>query len=430
MKEHSRCLIIGAGLTGLSAAYHLGKEYAIYEKEETPGGLCRTKRKDGFSFDYSGHLIHLRDGYAKMLVPSLLGSNLREYQRKAYIHFQSRRVPFPFQANLSILPEEINKECLIEFINSYCRRQQKGVESFEDWIVAFLGKGMAAHFFVPYNTKLYGTDLQEMTPEWCDLFVPKPSLEDVVNGAIGEQKKEFGYNATFLYPERGGIQSLVSGFVDNVSNLRMNTAIKKVLWKENLVIDVHGNIIGYENLISTMPLTNLLDSLEPTPDELSAAGSSLRYRSVQCLNIGLKREDQCDYHWAYFPGQDSVFYRVGFIHNFSPNSVPEECSAYYVEIATEPDCVIDEESLFKRAVKDLIRVNILTEADEIMVKCYLPIHCAYVVYNRERPAALKKIKRFLNENSIYSVGRYGEWKYSSMETAILDGKAIAEKLHE
>ena len=428
MSEKWRFVIIGAGLTGLSATYHLKSQYIVFEKEGVPGGLCRTEKIKGFHFDCSGHLIHLRNEYTKSLVPSLLKNNISEHRRKAYVQYESCKVPFPFQANLSSLPHAVNRECLMEFIDAYCCRKGLKVNSFQDWVVTHLGGGLARHFFVPYNTKLYGADLEHMTSEWCDRYVPKPDLQEMVDGAIGNQKKDFGYNQTFMYPQTGGIQSLVNGFAEGVDNIRLNYQVQKVLWKEKAVIGEDGNRTRYESLVSTMPLPLLVDALEPVPAELLEARKALRWRSVHCLNLGVKGNDTGRYHWAYFPGSDSIFYRVGFIHNFTPKSVPPGCSALYIEIASDPEEVADVEVLFNKAIKDLINLDILPNEDTILVKSYVPMPCAYVVYNHERPGALEVIQRFLSQQSIYSVGRYGDWKYSSMEDAILDGKAIAEQL--
>jgi protoporphyrinogen oxidase len=428
LADKERIIIIGAGLTGLSTAYHLNEGYRIFEKEEDPGGLCRTVSQNGFSFDFCGHLLHLRNEYTQKLVPSLLKNKCVEHQRKAYIQYRDCTVPFPFQAHLSSLPPRINKDCLLGFINAYFSETPKNIRTFGEWVCAYLGKGLAEHFFVPYNTKLYGTNLKDMTPDWCDMYVPKPNLEETIDGAIGIQKGEFGYNASFLYPKTGGIQSLVNGLVEKVETIHLNRSIRNILWKERRIIDQNGEETRYESLVSSMPLPELLNALAPLPAELFNARNALRWRSVHCLNLGVGKPFAGDTHWAYFPEAKYIFYRVGFFHSFAPNLTPPDCSSFYVEVAANPEESFDERDLFNRAIEDLIKAGILSNRDEILARCYLPIPHAYVVYNHDRQDALKEIHGFLKGHSIYSVGRYGEWKYSSMETALLDGKAIAEQL--
>ena len=105
---HTKILILGGGLTGLSIAYHLEKfgqtDYLVAERESAPGGLCGSIQKNGFTFDYAGHLLHLHTPYGKKLVKKLLKTNLLRQKRKASIYTNKSRVPFPFQANLFALP--------------------------------------------------------------------------------------------------------------------------------------------------------------------------------------------------------------------------------------------------------------------------------------------------------------------------------------
>src|SRR5262245_23441036 len=77
-----RIVIIGGGLAGLSAAYHLREhEPAVFEKEPAIGGLCRSFTQDGFTFDCTGHLVHLRNQYVKELVAQLLPDAFNTYER-------------------------------------------------------------------------------------------------------------------------------------------------------------------------------------------------------------------------------------------------------------------------------------------------------------------------------------------------------------
>lgn len=337
-------------------------------------------------------------------------------------------MPFPLQANLSALPEEIINECIFGLKRAYKKRQNKAVHSLEDWVAAQFGDGLAKHFFIPYHTKLCGTASKNITAEWCDKFIPKPNFSEIMEGVKGEQKKDFGYNTDFLYPAKGGIQQLPDALAKTVNNIRLNTAVHKIHWKEKRIETEDNTFIQYEQLVSTIPLPQLLRNLVPLPAEIGQARNLLRWRSVHCLNLGIKKKDPLNRHWAYFPEPEYIFYRVGFTHNFAPGSVPPGCSSLYIEIAGNHHEKINSEELFDKAVRDLRRADILCNSDEIAARLYLPIPYAYVVYDHNRSAALKTIQAFLRKNSIYSIGRYGGWKYSFMEESILDGKRLAETL--
>jgi protoporphyrinogen oxidase len=428
MQKDSKYLIIGAGLTGLSAAYHLGGNYTVFEKENTVGGLCRTVEKNGFFFDYSGHLLHLRNEYTRNLVASILPDAFNEHYRQAHIYFRHQEVPFPFQAHLSVLPTDVKKECLLGFIRAYCEKKPEQPETFKGWVNTHLGEGLAKHFFVPYNTKLYGEDLHRLTPEWCERYVPKPNLEEMVDGALGDQTHVFGYNASFIYPKRGGIQVLADSLAGKVKRVKLGVTVRTIRWKQKVLSTDNGTAYSYDSLISTMPLPELVDALDPIPDDVKAARDMLRWRTVHCINIGVRKTGGSTSHWAYFPESEYVFYRIGFIHNICRYSVPEGYSAYYVEVARDPDEEIECDELVTRSVKDMKKVGILEERDRIAETHYLQLRYAYVVYDLSRTAAVNVIRDFLEQQGILSVGRYGEWKYSAMENALLDGKAVAERI--
>ena len=337
-------------------------------------------------------------------------------------------MPFPFQANLAALTDEIVRECICGLNATHRQRRDNANESLEDRVTARFGAGLARHFFIPYHTKLYGNAAKNMSAEWCDKFIPKPDVNEIIEGAYGRQKKDFGYNIDFYYPAQGGNQKLSDAFAEQVQNLWLGSGVKKIHWQQKQIETHKTPPIRYDHLVSTIPLPELLRALFPLPAEFNRARKRLRWRSVHCINLGLKKEDLSNRHWAYFPEPEYVFYRVGFTHNFAPRSVPPNHSSLYIEIAGDPDEKINSEDLVDRAVNDLRRAGILGEEDEIAAMQYLPIPYAYVVYDHHRFSAVNTIQRFLTKNGIHSIGRYGGWKYSFMEEAILDGKQMAERL--
>ena len=200
-------LILGGGLAGLSTAYHLGEEpHLVLEAEDSAGGLCRSREIDGFVFDYTGHLLHLRDDRAIALVDALLPDAFESIERCARIRTRGVTLPFPFQANLHGLPNEVVADCLIVFAQSLAVDvPDDPATSFHDWSMAFFRKGISDAFMIPYNTKLFRREPHLMTADWVSWAVPKPSLEQVVRGALGIENLGMGYNSTFRYPWQGGI---------------------------------------------------------------------------------------------------------------------------------------------------------------------------------------------------------------------------------
>lgn len=420
-------VILGAGIAGLSAAFHLkGKEYEIFEREGEAGGLCRSVIQDGFTFDYTGHLLHLSHSYTQRLLTDLLPDLLIKHQRNSAIYVQGTYVPFPFQANLWALPKEITKECLIEFIRASQKEEREGSD-FLRWVYQAFGSGIAEHFMVPYNEKLWKVPLDEISLEWVERFVPCLTLEEVIDGALGVNLKGFGYNQEFLYPRQGGIQVLSQALLSKVKDVQLGKEAQSIDIEKRVVQFQDGSETTYRTLISSLPLNEFLQRLEPLPEEMKDAQARLRYVSVLNLNLGVGREGVSDYHWVYYPDPAYPFYRVGFLGNLSPHMVPPGTSSLSVEISYLPTDPPPLEEIRETTLAALVTCGILRADDEILVENAMWVKHAYVIYDQFRSRHLSQIIEFLRSHHIYPIGRYGRWEYTTMEEAILQGKAVAEQ---
>lgn len=423
-----KTVIIGAGLAGLSAGYHAqlnNMEYELYESDARVGGCCKTIERDGFLFDYSGHLLHLKDPYFQELVKELLADNLNILNRNAVIYSHGAFTRYPFQANLFGLPVPVVKECLLEFVKAYYGNEDlptRDYRTFREWIVAKLGEGIGRHFMFPYNEKLWTVPTEEMTCEWMSEYVPKPNLEDVFNGALEDQSKGFGYNANFWYPQRGGIQALCDAWAVRVSNIHLNESVTAIDLATRTVRFASGSSESYKKLISSMPLNKLVESLiGPVPEEVKAASRQLRHNSVLIVNLGVQGE-MTDKHWIYLPEKKFTAYRVGSYSNFSPAMAPAGTTSYYVEIGYQQGWNVDKEALVSKAVAEMAEIGLIKRLDDILVQDVIDLECAYVIYDHNQSENRKVIMDFLHQHSIVSIGRYGNWEYSGMEEAMLQGK--------
>ena len=421
-------VILGAGIAGLSAAFHLeGKEYEVFEREGEVGGLCRSVIQDGFTFDYTGHLLHLGHSYTQRLLADLLPDLLIRHRRNSAIYVYGRHVPFPFQANLWALPREITKECLIEFIRASQKKKREGSD-FLKWVYQAFGSGIAEHFMVPYNEKLWRIPLEEISLEWVERFVPCPTLEEVIDGALGVNLKRFGYNQEFFYPRQGGIAVLPQAFLAKIKGVHLGKEVQSIDIEKRVVQFQDGSEATYRTLISSLPLNELLQRLEPLSEDIKDAQAGLRFVSVLNLNLGVRREGISEYHWVYYPEPAYPFYRVGFLDNLSPHMAPTGTSSLSVEISYLPTHPPVLEEVREATIAALVACGVLRKDDEILAEKTVWIKHAYVIYDQFRSRHLPQVIEFLRSHHIYPVGRYGRWEYTAMEEAILQGKAVAEGL--
>ncbi|MCM2266170.1 MAG: NAD(P)-binding protein [Elusimicrobiales bacterium] len=423
-------LIIGGGLAGLSAAKALEgkKSHIVAERENRPGGLSATVTKGGFHFDYSGHLLHLRWPKTSRFILGALGGNCLRLKRDARVFAHRRWTPYPFQANLAGMPGKVKAECVSGFLKAYSAGggPGDGTEPFSRWTSRVFGAGISRHFMVPYNAKLWRYPLARLTTEWCAPFVPMPRPEEVIEGAYGKRSEGLGYNTVFHYPRRGGIGALANALAMKSSGLRLGLEVESVNLKAGVAMVRHFGPVHFKRLINTSPLDSFVGMAQDAPAAVKRAAAALRHNTVYVLNLGVKGV-KSDMHWGYFPGPEFAFYRAGLATNFSRELAPRGCASFYVEFSTAGEA-LDLASAETAALKGLKACGLLGPGARVVQKLWLKIPCAYVIYNKERAAALPVITAWLKARKAQSIGRYGGWKYSFMEESVKEGLEAADAL--
>lgn len=426
-------VILGGGLAGLSTAYHLGdRPHLVLEAEAEPGGLCRSREIDGFIFDHAGHLLHLRDPRIVRLIDELMPGAFATVERQAAIRCRGATLPYPFQANLHGLPRELVADCVVGFVESLgIPVPEDPGASFEAWALAVFGRGISEAFLLPYNAKLFRRDPAEMTADWVSWSVPRPTLEEVVRGALGLENRGMGYNATFRYPKRGGIGVLPAALAARVPGLRLSARVVSIELDRRRVALEGGETVSYDRLVVGLPLPAFLRMARGGPEELRDTVPALDWSVVACLNLGVERPGLGDgRHWIYFPDRDAPFYRVGFPTNFSRGVAPPGSSSLYVEFGLRRDEPFDAGALEAVAIEALEKEGILKAGDRLAVRDWIRIDPGYVIFDRARREAMARLAPGLERLGVHLVGRYGAWTYSYMERALLDGLELAARLSE
>ncbi len=418
-------VILGAGITGLSIAYHLrerGVDFVLVEKEREPGGLCRSIKSGNYIFDYTGHFLHGKSDYVRDLALKLV-PGIHKVKRKSFIFIKGNLIPYPFQANLKYLPLLDRLKSIIEFFF----RIRKVPTNLYEWIMTNFGGGMAELFFLPYNEKLWKCPLSLITPDFLSSFVPGVSLF--------HSKKDIGYNVEFLYPGKG-IGEFTSAFAKGIQIIQGE--VNEV--DKHYVYFAKGKI-EYDYLVSTIPLPEFLPMLD-LGEDVPANPSILRWNSVFCLNLGIKgnlsfpnfssssefsseMKSPIGFHWIYFPEEHFPFYRVGSFSNVSPGMAPEGYSSIWIEISYRDER--PDKDIIDKTIEILSKLGFF-DKDFVDYIHPLDIPYAYPIYNKERKEILSSLNKFLNKYKIKLAGRFGSWKYSYMEESILEGKRIAEEL--
>jgi len=421
--------ILGAGLTGMSAALELGRrgvEYRIFEKLARPGGHAVTIEDNGFRFDRTGHLLHLKNDALRAEVLDWIGPDHLQIQRRSVIWSNGVYTRYPFQANTFGLPPEVAYDCVRGFLAAHYGQHQAEPTNFEEFCLYHFGEGISRHFMIPYNSRLWGVHPREITSAWCQRFVPLPRLEDVIAGAVGLNDRELGYNSNFIYP-RLGIGELAQSMARRVPRLELERSPLRIELAQRR-LSFADEQVPFDVLLSSIPLPRLLALIDEVPEPVRQAAAKLRCSHLHYLDLALARPSGKEFHWAYVPEAKYPFYRVGCYSHFSAALAPPGKSSLYVELADRSPPELDR--LLPEVARGLIEMGVIDSANEIEFARARRIDYAYVIFDHEYFAALDVIRPFLERSRIISSGRYGAWNYSAMEDAILFGKAAAEQAIE
>lgn len=429
-KEIKKPIILGGGLAGLSACYH--GNGIIYEQNNNIGGHARSHDFNGFVFDEGIHVLHTKNEYVLQLM-NKINAGLQAKKRDARIMSHGSLTRYPFQANTFGLPINIVKDCVLGFVENEFTNFDK-VKNYQDWIYYMFGKGIGKYFMIPYSQKFWGLNPDQLTTEWVNVRHPRPTLEEVINGALQDQEKGFGINATFHYPKKGGFGSIAKSLAKNIQdriNLKMRVTSIDTNSKE--ITFNNKQIISYDKIISTLPLPDLINLIPNAPVEVINATKKLKTNSIYVVNLGISRSNLSDKSWIYYLEKDYCFFRISFPFNFTHNPhsvVPLGHSSISAEISygNNNNLPKSKDELTELVISDLIKAKILLPDDKIVYKNTYDIKYGYVVFDKERKPNVKIIHDYLKHLNIIPCGRYGMWAYLWSDEAILSGKNTAEKL--
>ena len=428
VENMARVVIIGAGLTGLSTAYHLEQQgffdYKILEKEAQVGGLCRSIHDNGFTFDYTGHLLHINNNYAKELIDDLVGLDKFNYiKRRSFIYSHEVFSHYPFQTNLYGLPATTIADCIKNFIT---RKKINNPKTFYQWVLTNFGAGFAKHFFIPYQEKQFCRSARTFSAQWTGRFVPQTSLEDIIRGIQNSQTTPIGYNSCFYYPKMGGIEIIPNSFAKQLTQqIHTNHEVKNINLKNKVITCTNGTQYPFDILINTAPLNQILKKIiDTSSSQFYSQHKKLAASSVLNINLGIARKNISTKHWVYFPEKKYPFYRLGFSSNFSDTITPSGCSSLYIECAYRN--TYSPETIPYAIEQACTALNI--KQHEIIAHTIIELPTAYTLYTPWRDTHINKLLARLQEVGVYSIGRYGSWKYASMQEALCEGRDIAEHI--
>ncbi|MBX5484791.1 MAG: NAD(P)-binding protein [Myxococcaceae bacterium] len=426
--DQVRTLIIGAGISGLStAAFSSDRDLLVLEADAEIGGYCKTVKKEGFTWDYSGHFFHFKhpevEQYLRARMPA---QNIRTVTKHSFIRFGDTTVDFPFQKNIHQLPQQDFIECLYDLYFADAQAPARGETpkrppgteaNFKEMLYARFGRGICEKFLIPYNEKLYATDLSTLDKDAMGRFFPHANLTEIVRNM--REPDNASYNATFTYPEGGAIE-YVKALATEVPAERIALGEPLIaLDLENRRARTPKREIRYERLVSSAPLNRLLKLAQVDHDP-----AVFSWNKVLVFNLGFDRKGARGVHWTYYPDRALSFYRVGWYDNIFDT----DRLSLYVELGFPKDAVLDIEALRQRVLGDLLTAQVITPEHRLLAWHAVVMDPAYVHITRQSLAEQKRLAALLADHGVYSIGRYGRWTYCSIEDNILEARSLLQTL--
>jgi protoporphyrinogen oxidase len=452
-------LIIGAGPCGLGAAHRLHElgetDWLVVEKAAYAGGLATSfVDNQGFTWDVGGHVVHSHYPYFDQVFHQALGSKVLEHQRESWVWLYDRFVPYPFQNNLRYLPPAAQWDCLLGLLKlKTVAKLQRSVQSFQAWILASFGSGIAEHFLFPYNKKVWAYPLNKMNALWVGDRVATIKLSRVLKNIVfGYDDVAWGPNHVFYFPAKGGTGRLWQNIAAKLpeSQLAFNQTITKIDANSHTVTLESGAIITYQHLISTLPLTELLTQTTwpaSRSNWLKAAAikrtnQALFHSTVHVVGIGMTGQPPPNLKtkcWLYYPEGTLPFFRVTVFSNYSPANVPRPGKTWSLmcEVAESVHLQrfvtgqnVDTTALVETVIAGLKQAQLITDKTKIVSTWTHTAWFGYPTPTLEREKVLHPTLRALEKLDIYSRGRFGAWKYevSNMDHTFMQGVEVVNRL--
>lgn len=481
-------VIIGAGAAGLSAAYHLLTlsdeiKPVIIEETDTAGGLAKTIFIEKNGTDIGGHRFFTKnnevfDFWTKFLPlagypaaddiflnraittdingpdPESINNVMLKRKRFSRIYFQNCLIDYPIKFNFetfAALGLNHTISCGLSYLKSCFYKVDE--LNLEDFMINRFGEVLYKLFFENYTKKVWGVHPSKISKEWGQQRIKGVSLSKIIYNAILttlkiKNKKETSLIEEYFYPKLGSQQLwnlIADDIVQNGGEILFNSKAVSIKKEEDKIssikiLDKNTNEIKEIEgsfFISTMPLKNLITSINDVAEDIREFAENLQYRDFILVNFICSEfklqnntnfptiKNICPDSWIYLQDKDIKAGRLNIMNHFSPYIICD----YKNEIVCNLEYFCNENDEFWQKTDDEISLFAISEMEKLKitqkeyiksVKC-LRFKKAYPAYFGSYEH-IDKIREYINEiKNLYCIGRNGQHKYNNMDHSILSG---------
>jgi protoporphyrinogen oxidase len=448
-KSEREVVILGGGLTGLSAGYVLsrsGVDVKVFERDAVVGGLSRTIVRGDFRFDLGGHRFFTKDKRIDNFVRELMKDELISVPRRSKILMRNKCFDYPIKPVNAMFgfglftTIKIVFDYGIERLKTYVRKPVN--ISLEDWVVNNFGRTMFDIYFKEYSEKVWGLECDRISVDWVAQRIRGLSLFKAIKNAF------FKFNGRdipslvdrFSYPQLGigRISDRLSEEINKNSAVYTEAKIERINHSNfrvnSIVVRDNAGLITHRgsDFISSIPLTNLLRNFDPfPPKEVLEAVSKLKFRDLVVVAVIINKERVTDQTWIYIPEKKIPFGRIHEPTNWSEKMAPEGKTLLVIEyFSFVGDSIWNEsdKNLTALTVDNLEKMGFIKKHD-VIDALVVRVPKAYPLFEVGYKEFCEVIYDYLdNFENLRIAGRSGMFRYYNMDHAIESGIDVAEKI--
>jgi protoporphyrinogen oxidase len=424
-------VILGSGMGGFGAAYRFHAEGitpVMYDKNAYHGGHTASFQGGGFIFDQGPHISFTKDSRIQDLFADSVDQMYETMQLNANNYWRGYWPQHPAQLHLHGLPEDV----IVKVISDFAEQRQapeRPIRNYADWLLASFGRTFAELFPMQYTQKYHLTTADNMSTDWLGPRIYRPSLEEVLRGAISPSAPTVHYISHFRYPRAGGFVSYLKKFIP-LGNLKLNHELIAIDPRMRQLRFSNGVVSNYDVLVSSVPLPDLIRMIHGAPQDVRDAARRLACSTCVLVNVGVNRDDLSKSQLTYIYDDDICFTRLSFPHMFSGNNVPKGLGSIQAEVYFSDKykpLTGAPEDWIEPVIRDLRRMGLILEEDQVVFRSARFLKYANIIFDLERAGALKTVHGYLDDLGIAYCGRYGDWGYMWTDESFKSGEQAAER---
>lgn len=436
--------VIGAGPAGLSCALELakkGKDVTVVEADKVVGGISRTISLWGMDVDYGPHRFFTMDKRVADFWIDTIRDDYILVDRLTRIFYKQKFFDYPlkpFNAFLQLgLVESLN--CAISYVRASLQTKDDE-KTFAQWVSRRFGQRLYEIFFKTYSEKLWGISCDELDADFAAQRIKGLNLYEAIKNALFKGKIQHKTLVEqFAYPRHGAgevyerMAKKICGFGGKI---RLGTPVQRIAVNDNCVcgLETCEGLLPCDAVVSTMPITELVESTEIFDKGVKRASRSLTYRNTTLVYLKIAQSDIFRDNWIYVHADNLQTGRITNFRNWSPDMLNGRDATIlmleYWSYDQDTLWLADDATLIDLARREIVATGLVSE-NAVGEGHVVRIHRSYPVYARGYEQHLKTLQDAVDAvKGLTCIGRNGSFKYNNQDHSILMGLLAAENLTE